>query len=129
MLLLIAGSQDSIMPDADKALRRHMHQEPADKLRPGNRKRFPALSIFIVLNRKGDRVFIHTDDSMVADSDSVCVFPEVADDRLRPVERFLAVGNPFLFIAGVQQFLKGIMVPVFFKCSAKHKAAVLPELF
>ena len=59
-LLLIAGSQDSVMPDADKALRRHMHQEPEGKLHPGNRKCFPASAIFIVLDRKGDRFFIHT---------------------------------------------------------------------
>lgn len=59
-LLLIAGSQDSVMPDTDKALRRHMHQEPADKLHPGNRKCFSASAIFIVLDRKGDRFFIHT---------------------------------------------------------------------
>ena len=43
------------MPDTDKALRRHMHQEPEDKLHPGNRKCFPASAIFIVLDRKGDR--------------------------------------------------------------------------
>ena len=54
------GFQDSVMPDTDKALRRHMHQEPADKLHPGNRKCFPASAIFIVLDRKGDRFFIHT---------------------------------------------------------------------
>jgi len=56
-----------------------MHEEPADKLRPGNRKRFPASAIFIVFNRKGDRVFIHTDDPVVADSDPVGVFPKVTD--------------------------------------------------
>ena len=34
------------MPDTDKALRRHMHQELADKLHPGNRKCFPASAIY-----------------------------------------------------------------------------------
>lgn len=80
MLLLIAGSKDSVMPDADKALRRYMHQKPADKLHPGNGKGFPAPAIFIVLDGKGDRAFIHTDDPVVADSDPVGVFPKVADD-------------------------------------------------
>ena len=116
------------MPDSDKALRRHMHQKPADKLHAGNCKGLPASAIFIVLNRKGDRVFIHADNPVVADGNPVGVLPEVADDRLRPIERFFTVGNPFLFVAGIHQLPKCIMVPVFFGCPAKHKAAVLPEL-
>lgn len=116
------------MPDADIALRRHMHQEPADKLHPGDRKVPPSPAIFIVRNRKGDRVFIHADNPVVADGNPVGVLTEVADDRLRPIECLFTVGDPFLFVAGVHQLLEYIMVPVSFRCPAKHKAAVLPEL-
>lgn len=117
------------MPDADKALRRHMHQEPADKLHPEDRKVLPSLAIFIVLNRKGDRVFIHAGNPVVADGNPVGILPKVAYGRLRPIEGLFTVGNPFLFAAGVHQLLENIMVPVFFGCPAKHKAAVLPQLF
>lgn len=85
------------MPDADKALRRHMHQEPADKLHPEDRKVLPSLAIFIVLNRKGDRVFIHAGNPVVADGNPVGILPEVAYGRLRPIEGLFTVGNPFPF--------------------------------
>ena len=64
---------------------------------------------------------------MVADCDPVGVFPKVGDDRLCPVECLFAMGAPFLFVTGIHQLMECVMVPVFFGCPAKHKAAVLPE--
>ena len=64
---------------------------------------------------------------MVADCDPVGVFPKVGDDRLCPVECLFAMGDPFLFVTGIHQLMECVMVPVFFGCPAKHKAAVLPE--
>ena len=59
------------------------------------------------------RIFIHADDPMVADCDSMCIFAEIVNNRLCAIESFFAVRNPVLFITGIQQFLKGIVVAEF----------------
>ena len=96
-----SGTQQTIMPDSDKAFGRYMHKKPADKFDAGNGKFFPPAFFAVILHIVGNRIFIHADDTMVADGNTVGVFPKVVNNGLCTVEGFLAVGNPILFIASI----------------------------
>lgn len=74
-------------------------------------------------------IFIHADDPMVADCDSMCIFAEIVNNRLCAIESFFAVRNPVLFITGIQQFLKGIVVAEFFTASMKLQLFLFPQVF
>ena len=89
------------MPDSDKAFRRHMHKKPANKFNTGNGKFLPFAFFSVVFDIVSNGIFIHADDTMVADGNTVGVFPKVVNNGLCTVEGFLAVGNPILFIASI----------------------------
>ena len=51
---------------------------------------------------------------MIADSNSMCIFSKIVNDRLGTIEGFLAVRDPFFFIAGVKKFFESIVVAIFY---------------
>ena len=96
-----SGTQQSVMPDSDKAFWRHMHKKSADKFNAGNGKFLPFTFFVVVFDIVSNCIFIHAYDTMVADGNPVGVFSEVVNNGLRTVEGILAMGNPVLFIAKV----------------------------
>ena len=78
-----------------------MHKKSADKFNAGNGKFFPLTFFPVIFYIVGDSIFIHADNTVVADGNPVGVFPKVVNNGLCSVEGLLAVGNPILFIAKV----------------------------
>ena len=89
------------MPDSDKTLGRHMHKKPTDKFNAGNGIFFPFAFFAVVFHIVGNGIFVHTNDTMVADGNPVGIFPKLVDNGLGTIKGFLAVGNPFLLITDV----------------------------
>ena len=114
------------MPDSHKAFRGHMHKKPADKFNAGNGKFFPLTFLPVIFYIVGNSAFIHADNTMVANGNPMGVFPKVVNNGLRAIKGFLAVGNPFLVITNVQQFLESIMVAILFTASMKQKFIRFP---
>lgn len=79
-----------------------MHQEPADKLLTGNRHLLPPPLVFIIFGSERNGKTFYTFDAVITDSDSVCVFAKVLNDRLRTMERLLTVRDPFFLVIGIQ---------------------------
>ena len=96
-----SGTQQTIMSDSDKALGWHMHKKPTDKLNDGNGKFFPFTFCPVIFYIVGNSMFIHADNTVVADSYPVGVFSEVVNNRLCTIKGFLAVRNPVLVITKV----------------------------
>ena len=71
----------------DKTLGRDVHQESADKFLTGNRQFLPLPLIFIIFDSKCNGRIRHLFDAVIADSNPMCVFAKVFDDRLRTMER------------------------------------------
>ena len=105
-----SGTEQTVVPDSYKSSWWHMHQEPADKFNSGKGAFLPLTVFPVILHIKGNCAFIHTDNTMIADSDSVSIFAQVINDGLSTIKSFLAMRNPLFFIADVQQFLEGVMV-------------------
>ena len=78
-----------------------MHKKSADKFNAGNGKFFPLTFSPVIFYIEGDSIFIHADNTVVANDNPVGVFSKVVNNGLCSVEGFLAVGNPVLFIAKV----------------------------
>ena len=78
-----------------------MHKETADKFNAGNGKFFPLTFFPVVFYIVGNGIFIHADNTVVADSNPVSVFPEVVNNRLRTIKGFLAMGNPVFLVTTV----------------------------
>ena len=89
------------MSDSDKAFGWHMHKKPTYKLNAGNRVLFPPAFFAVIFYEVGNSFFIHSDNTMVADGNPVCIFPKVVDNGLCTVKGFLAMRNPVLFIASI----------------------------
>ena len=89
------------MSDSDKTLWWNVHKKSADKFNTGNGKFLPVAFFSVVFDIVSNCIFIHADDTMVADGNTVGVFPKVVNNGLCTVEGFLAVGNPILFIASI----------------------------
>ena len=114
-------TQQSIMPDSDKAFWRHMHKKPAYKLNAGDGKLFPLALFTVVFHVESNCILIHADNTVVADGNPMGVFPKVVNNGLSSIKGFLAVGNPFLVITKVQQFFERIKVTVLFTTPMKLK--------
>ena len=98
-----------------------MHKKSADKFNAGDGKLFPFSLFTVVFDVVGNRIFVHADDTVVADGNPVCVFSKVVNNGLRTVEGFLAVGNPVLVITKVEQFFENITIVVLSTASMKLK--------
>lgn len=89
------------MPDSDKAFRRHMHKKPANKFNTGNGKFLPVAFFSVVFDIVSNGIFIHADDTVVADGNPVGVFSKVVNNGLCTVEGFFAMRNPVFVITKV----------------------------
>jgi hypothetical protein len=90
------------MPDSDKTLRRHMHQEPTNEFNAGDGMFFPPAFIPVIFHIVGNGIVIHAHDTMVTNGNSVGIFSKVVNNGLGAVKGFLAVGNPVFFITYLQ---------------------------
>ena len=80
-----------------EALWWHMHKKPADEFDSGNGIFFPFAVFSIILYIVSNSIFVHANDTMIADGNSMCILAEVVNDRLCTIEGFLAMRNPFFF--------------------------------
>ena len=103
-----------------------MHEESTDEFNSGNGVFFPLAFFTVVLYIVGNSIFIHANDTMITDSNSMCIFPKVIDNGLGTIEGFLAVGNPVFFVTDIQQFFESIMVTIFFTATMKLKLVFFP---
>ena len=78
-----------------------MHKKPANKYTTGNGKFLPVAFFSVVFDIVSNGIFIHADDTMVADGNPVGVFSKVVNNGLCTIKGFLTVGNPILFIASI----------------------------
>ena len=78
-----------------------MHKKSADKFNAGNGKFFPLTFFPVIFYIVGDSIFIHADNTVVANDNPMGVFSKVVNNGLCSVEGLLAVGNPVLVIANV----------------------------
>ena len=78
-----------------------MHKKPANKFNTGNGK-FLAVAFFsVVVDILSNGIFIHADDTVVADGNPVGVFSKVVNNGLCTVEGFFAMRNPVFVITKV----------------------------
>lgn len=117
------------MPDPNKTFWRYMHQKSPDELHTGQCEFLPFTVIAVIFHGKGDILFIHTDDPVVAYGNPVCIFAKIVNDRPCTMEGLFAVWYPFGRITLVNQFLERIMIPVLFSRTMEFKLSSLPELF
>ncbi len=66
---------------------------------------------------------------MIADGNAVGIFARVTDHGLCPVEGFLTVWYPVHGKTGINQFLKDIMIAVFFSRTIKNEFILFLQLF
>ena len=78
-----------------------MHKKPANKFNTGNGKFLPFAFFSVVFDIVSNCIFIHADDTMVADGNTVGVFPKVVNNGLCTVEGFFAMRNPVFVITKV----------------------------
>ena len=129
MLRFGSGTQQSIVADSDKAFRRHMHKKPTDKFNAGDGIFFPLAFFSVILHIVGNSIFVHADNSMVADGNPVGIFSEIINNGLCTIKGFLTVGNPFFLITDIQELFESIMVAILFTTSMKLKLFLFPEDF
>ena len=97
------------MTDPDEPFGRDMHQEPADEFFTGDGDLFPLSLVFVIFSSKGNSAVRHAFNTIVADRDSVGILPEIFDNGLSAIKRFLAVRDPFFAVTGVQQFFEHML--------------------
>ena len=73
-----------------------MHKKPANKFNTGNGKFLPVAFFSVVFDIVSNGIFIHADDTVVADGNPVGVFSKVVNNGLCTVEGFFAMRNPGL---------------------------------
>jgi len=78
-----------------------MHKKPANKFTTGNGKFLPAAFFSVVFDIVSNGIFIHADDTVVADGNPVGVFSKVVNNGLCTVEGFFAMRNPVFVITKV----------------------------
>ena len=106
-----------------------MHKESADKFNPGNGALFPLPFFTVIFHIVCNSIFVHTDDAVITDSDSMCVLTKIVNNRLCAIEGFLTMRDPVFFITGIQQFFENIMIAIFFATPMKLKILLIPQAF
>ena len=77
LLTFSTGTQQPVVPDADKTSWWYMHEKSPDKLYTRNGQFFPLSLITVILYRKGNGIIIHTDDAVITDGNAVSIFAHV----------------------------------------------------
>ena len=109
------------MSDSDKTLWWNVHKKSSYKLYAGDGKLFPFTLFTIVFDIVSNGIFIHANNTMVADSDTVGVLTKVINDRLSTIEALLPMRNPVFFVAGIKKLFEGVTVTIFFTTAMKFK--------
>ena len=78
-----------------------MHKKSADKFNAGNGKFFPLTFSPVIFYIEGDSIFIHADNTVVANDNPVGVFSKVVNNGLCTIKGFLAMGNPVFLVTTV----------------------------
>ena len=107
------------MSDSDKTSWWNMHEKSAKKFDSRNGKFFPSTVILVIFYIESNRIIVHTDNTMITDSNSVCILSEIIDYRLGSIKGFLTMRNPFFRITGIKKFLESIAITIFFTASMK----------
>jgi len=84
------------VPDADKALREHVQQEPADELfgRDGHRALYVSMSV--VPPTESHVVTVKREQSMIGDGDAMRVTAEITQYLFWTAKRRFGVDDPFV---------------------------------
>ena len=88
-----------------------MKQEPSDKLLGLERHHLLLIPVSIITPAKRNGAVFSRQDTVIADGDSVGISAEVLKYPFGPVERRLAVDDPFLMVKPPSEPLKGMGVP------------------
>ena len=102
MFVFASGTQQSIMSDSDKAFWWYMHKESTDEFNARNGKFFPITFLAIVFHIVSNRIFIHADDTVIADGNPMCIFSKIVNYRLCTIKGFFTMRNPFFVVTGVE---------------------------
>ena len=94
-----------------------MHKKTADELNAIQSQFFPLAAAFVILYLYGYCVFVHAQDTAVADRYPVCVTPKVMHHGFRSGKRLPDIRDSVFPIADIQQFLVFMLVAVFGGCS------------
>ena len=84
------------MPDTDKALREHMHEEPSDELLGRNGHHTLNVSVSVVAPTERDVVAIEGEQSMIGDGDAMGITTEVTQHLFGTTEGRFGVDDPLV---------------------------------
>src|SRR6476660_4405864 len=84
------------VPDADKALREHVQQEPANELFGSGSHRSPDVPMSVIPPTEGNVVAIKRKQSMIGDGDAMRVTAEIAQYLFGTAEGRFGVDDPFV---------------------------------
>ena len=116
------------MANSNKSFGWDMHQEATDELITREGNLLPLPLVLIILCSKSNGAVRHSFNSVVADSNPMSILPEIFDNRLCTIKRFLAVRDPFFAVAGVQQFFERIVVFEALRAAVEFKLSVFPKV-
>ena len=84
------------MPDADKALREHVQQEPADEFFGGDGHRALHVSMSVIPPAERNVVAVEGEQSVIGDGDAMSVTAEITQDLFGPAEGRFGIDDPFV---------------------------------
>lgn len=89
-----AIGQETIIANADEALRKDVHEETADELGDLELRDFVGIVIRIVTPTKGNGLVVECDDAAIGDGDTVSIGSEIAEDVFGAAEGWLEMDVP-----------------------------------
>ena len=92
----MAVGHEAEMADADKTLREHVQQEPADEFFGGDRHRTLHVSMSVILPAKRDVVAVESEQSMIGDGHSMRVTAEITEYLFGTAEGWFGIDDPFV---------------------------------
>ena len=98
----IAITKKAEISDALKTRWKNMQQETPDELVRRERHRLLLVMVLIILPAKADPAFLHIEQTVIGNGDSVCVAADVVQHLLGPGERTLGVDYPLGLARGSQ---------------------------
>lgn len=95
LLLAIAVAEETVVPDAPKALRRDMEQEPANELFGGEGHRAETIAVAVVFPAKANFAVVDGEQTIVGYGDAMGIAADIVEDLFGSGERRLGVNDPF----------------------------------